>query len=55
MNGGGGIYMSPNYLVRSTFIGQVLNGQRYPFRPTPFAAIAAPLPAMPGLATEKAG
>ena len=27
------LFLSYHYLVRSTFIGQQLNGRRYPFRP----------------------
>jgi hypothetical protein len=30
------MFASYHYLVRSTFIGQVLNGRRYPFVAWPF-------------------
>ncbi len=46
---------SYHYLVRSTFIGQMLNGQRYPFAPTPFAAVAMPPAPVLALTTEKTG
>ena len=47
------LFASYHYLVRSSIIGQVLNGQRYPLTPSPLAVVATPSLGTPALATEK--